>query len=89
MRGEGDVTDHKSEFQEVAQKELNQLPRYRVVRTEGPDHDPTFEVVVCIKNTEVARGKGKSKKSAEQLAAREALENLANFALELRTLLEE
>jgi len=83
-RGKGDVTDHKSVLQEILQKEFNQLPRYRAVRTGGPDHDPTFEVSVSIRNFLLGTGQGKNKKSSEQLAAQNALENIAMSLNEIK-----
>ncbi|HNT35339.1 MAG TPA: ribonuclease III [bacterium] len=84
-RGKGHVTDYKSILQEVVQKELNLLPKYRVVRTVGPDHDPTFEVTVSAKETILGMGQGKCKKEAEQLAAQNALENIPAALNEIRS----
>lgn len=67
--------DYKSRLQEAVQGRNREVPRYRVVEETGPDHDKTFGVVVAIGDTEI-RGTGKSKKLAEQDAAREALESL-------------
>lgn len=72
-----EIKDPKSYLQEYAQRDHFQIPRYRVVRTEGPDHDKRFEVEVTVRNGVVARGEGRSKKSAEQSAARQAIERLA------------
>lgn len=83
-RGKGHVTDHKSILQEAVQKELNLLPKYRVVRTVGPDHDPTFEVTVSTRDVVLGMGQGKSKKDAEQLAAQNALENIPAAFNEIR-----
>jgi len=47
-----------------------------VEREEGPDHDKTFYVTVSLAGQVMARGVGKSKKAAEQAAAREALMRL-------------
>ena len=55
----------------------NLHPAYQVVGESGPDHAKTFEVAVLLGETEVARASGSSKKGAEQLAARAALENLS------------
>ena len=48
-------------------------PRYKVVRTEGPPHSPMFHVSLAVEGKELARGKGRTKKEAEQRAARMAL----------------
>ncbi|HHV54043.1 MAG TPA: ribonuclease III [Firmicutes bacterium] len=63
----------KSELQEEVQQVLAEPPCYRVVGTSGPPHDPYFEVEVTIRGEPVARGSGRSKKEAEQAAARAAL----------------
>jgi ribonuclease-3 len=49
---------------------------YEVVHTEGPPHDRTFEVQATVSGEPVARGSGRSKKDAEQAAARAALDVL-------------
>ncbi len=65
--------DHKSELQEASQRLLNSIPKYKVIRTEGPDHDKVFQVEVRLKDEILGRGMGKSKKIAEQCAAKEAI----------------
>jgi ribonuclease III len=70
-----DSYDYKSRLQEWAQEEQGAMPYYRVVREEGPDHDKTFWILVKVFDVE-SEGKGKSKKTAEQDAARNALEKL-------------
>ncbi|HBH12123.1 MAG: Ribonuclease III [Clostridiales bacterium 38_11] len=66
--------DFKTRFQEVIQKDHpNSKIRYQVYREEGPDHDKTFYVRLFLDQNRVGNGEGKSKKSAEQEAAREAL----------------
>lgn len=68
--------DYKTRLQEEAQLKLKVGPRYRVVSESGPHHDKTFEVEVTVGEGITARATGKSKKEAEQLAAREALAQL-------------
>lgn len=68
--------NYKAQLQELTQARAQGIPQYSVVMVEGPAHDPTFEVTVSIGNQEVASGSGHSKKSAEQAAAREALNKL-------------
>lgn len=65
--------DYKSLLQEDAQSRLKASPRYRVVGEHGPDHEKIFEVEVLIGNDTYARSSGRSKKEAEQAAARETL----------------
>jgi ribonuclease-3 len=70
------IRDHKSELQEIAQRRLGQVPRYRVTDVAGPDHDRVFEVEVHVDNHVVGLGAGRSKKSAEQKAAEAAIRKL-------------
>lgn len=62
--------DYKSLLQELAQSECGTTPKYEVVRQSGPDHDKVFVVKVTINDIDYGMGKGKSKKEAEQKAAR-------------------
>lgn len=71
--------DAKSELQERAQAVGLRAPIYEVVLREGPAHDTTFEVVVRIGEVTVGRGKGRSKRTAEQEAARDGLERQAEW----------
>lgn len=64
--------DFKSQLQELVQSCPGQMPAYAVVREEGPDHDKTFWVSLKVMDVET-EGEGKSKKAAEQDAARRAL----------------
>jgi ribonuclease-3 len=68
--------DHKSRLQELTQREVGVIPRYRVARSEGPDHEKWFQIEVSVKGLTLARGAGPSKKSAEQEAAMKALQAL-------------
>jgi len=70
-------TNHKSTLQQIAQKKAGMTPRYRVVRATGPDHGKIFEICAVIGSRNFPTGKGRSKKEAEQAAARRALEILA------------
>jgi ribonuclease-3 len=64
--------DFKSQLQELVQIRSAPMPVYTVTREEGPDHDKTFWVLLRVKEVET-EGVGKSKKTAEQDAARKAL----------------
>jgi ribonuclease-3 len=70
------ILDNKTELQELCQERLKQLPEYKTVSETGPDHQKQFEVEVWIKGRLSGRGIGRSKKEAEQRAAKEALEKL-------------
>ena len=72
--------DWKTRLQELVQTRLRQSPRYRVVSEEGPDHSKTFEVEVTVGTELFARARGRSKKEAEQAAARETLTMLESEA---------
>ena len=65
--------DHKSTLQERLARR-GALVDYEVVAEHGPPHERTFEVVALVEGGEVGRGRGRSRKHAEQEAAREALE---------------
>ena len=67
--------DYKTRLQELAAQRLEQLPRYRL-RHEGPDHSKRFFATVVLGGTTYGSGDGRSKKAAEQAAAREAWERL-------------
>ncbi|MDD6276646.1 MAG: ribonuclease III [Clostridia bacterium] len=66
--------DYKTMLQEIVQKNPGELIEYVLVGETGPDHDKRFEVEVHLNSNVVGRGIGKSKKKAEQEAAKEALE---------------
>jgi ribonuclease III len=52
------------------------LPHYRTIRETGPDHEKMFEVEILIRGDRYGVGVGKSKKEAEQMAAKQALEKV-------------
>ncbi|MBE6862286.1 MAG: ribonuclease III [Ruminococcus sp.] len=66
--------DFKTILQEIVQKNPEEMVEYILVGEEGPDHNKRFVVEVCLNSNVIGRGKGRSKKEAEQLAAKEALE---------------
>jgi dsRNA-specific ribonuclease len=68
--------DFKSPLQELVQVRFKTIPDYKVIAESGPDHDKTFEVCLSIGNSLTTQGVGKSKKAAEQAAAKVALEKL-------------
>jgi ribonuclease III len=67
--------DYKTRLQELAARRFDQLPRYQV-RAEGPDHSKRFFASVRLNGETRGEGEGRSKKQAEQAAARAAWENL-------------
>ena len=68
--------DYKTVLQELVQREPNRTLVYRMAEESGPDHDKTFTFEVLLNGAVVGRGEGHSKKEAEQMAARAALERL-------------
>jgi ribonuclease-3 len=77
-RGEGD-RDYKTVLQELAAQDVGTMPQYRVLE-EGPDHAKEFTATVFIAGEAYGSGEGRSKKEAEQRAAREAYARLNSEA---------
>lgn len=72
--GSGELAeDAKSRLQHAAQMQFGKTPRYRVMGTEGPDHDKLFTVEVVIGEQPFGFGRGRSKRNAEREAAEAAL----------------
>ena len=67
-------SDAKTELQQLTQISDGATPTYKVISESGPDHAKTFEVEVRLNSNVIGHGKGRSKREAEQNAAREALE---------------
>ncbi len=72
--------DHKTLLQELASRRLGRAPAYSVTE-EGPDHAKVFHATVHINGVAYGQGTGRSKKQAEQAAAREAWEALTATAV--------
>ena len=72
--GETSFKDYKTILQEIVQQNPEERVTYVLVGQSGPDHDKRFEVEVRLNSNVIGRGVGRSKKGAEQLAAKEALE---------------
>jgi ribonuclease-3 len=68
--------DYKTQLQEITQARLRLVPTYLLEAEEGPDHDKTFFMRVAIGNRVLAHGSGKSKKEAQQEAARKAIDEI-------------
>lgn len=75
----GAALDYKTSLQELAAARFNALPRYEVSER-GPDHLKTFTARVLVDDAQVGTGQGKSKKQAEQRAAREGYHALQDGA---------
>lgn len=68
------LVDYKTTLQEIVQKNHQEVLSYQVRSESGPDHDKLFVIDVYINSNPIASGEGKSKKQAEQAAAKAALE---------------
>lgn len=74
----GAYKDNKSLLQEIAQSRYKATPVYKLIEESGPDHDKHFVMQVEINSTLYATGKGKSKQSAQENAAKNTLEVITN-----------
>jgi len=70
-------TDHKTALQELVQEKPSMTLSYHIVGESGPDHQKVFVVEVHLNGNVIGYGEGKSKKEAEQNAAKSALEELS------------
>ena len=68
--------DYKTELQELVQRRSNQTLHYEMIGATGPDHAKLFTCAVLLNGQTAGTGTGKSKKEAEQAAARAALQAL-------------
>ncbi|MCC8191524.1 MAG: ribonuclease III [Ruminococcus sp.] len=68
------ITDYKTVLQEIIQRNPEETVEYVLTDEKGPDHDKEFTVAVMLNSNVIGEGKGKSKKSAEQMAAKQALD---------------
>lgn len=66
--------DYKTALQEIIQRNPEETVAYFLTGESGPDHNKVFEVEVRLNSNVIGKGKGKSKKQAEQMAAKQALE---------------
>jgi ribonuclease-3 len=75
---QGDISNYKTQLQELLQARGQSLPFYHLLEAKGPEHEPQFTVEVHSGDTILGQGSGKSKKQAEARAARSALESFSN-----------
>ena len=66
--------DYKTILQEIIQQNPEEKLVYKLVGEKGPDHDKRFVVEVLLNSNVIGKGQGRSKKTAEQMASKEALE---------------
>jgi ribonuclease-3 len=76
MLSERDLTNYKGLLQERIQRDDTMLPAYVVISQEGPDHDRQFVIEARHRGRTIGHGSGRSKRTAEQAAARDALAGL-------------
>ena len=69
----GKNKDYKTLLQQIVQQERGEILEYVLIGESGPDHAKIFEVEARLNSNVIGRGKGKSKREAEQTAAKEAL----------------
>lgn len=77
-----DLSDPKTILQELTMQEWSTLPRYKIVDQKGMAHDPIFLAEVFIDEKSYGSGVGKSKKKAEQIAAKNALDKIEKASKE-------
>jgi len=70
------VSDHKTALQELIQRDGTPSPEYKIISEEGPDHAKMFTAEVFSKGSSLGVGNGRTKKEAEQMAAKAAIEQL-------------
>ena len=75
LEGKG-FRDYKTELQELIQRDSEQEIKYSIIKESGPDHAKQFVAQVSHNQKVIGEGIGKSKKDAEQQAARQALEKI-------------
>lgn len=71
-----ELTDYKTALQEIVQGAGEAAPQYKIIDEFGPDHAKTFVARVEIKGAPAGEGSGRTKKEAEQSAARDAMEKM-------------
>ena len=76
LKSEVTEIDPKTKLQEYSLKKFKKLPKYKVFKESGPRHNPTFKVEVQIPNSKKYSAIGKSKKDAQQNAAKKLLNNI-------------
>lgn len=69
--------DYKSQLQELIQQDKNKMVEYKIVEEKGPSHHKEFIAHVSIKNDVVGTGIGRTKKEAEQRAAKHAIDEMS------------
>jgi ribonuclease III len=76
IAGDAVKENYKAQLQQYTQARAQGTPVYSVLKVDGPPHDPVFQVAVLINERVIGQGSGRSKKIAEQDAARDAMARL-------------
>lgn len=75
---DGGGNDYKTELQQMTNVAFSKTPEYRLISSEGPAHDKTFRIGVMVNGDCLGEGEAKTKKEAEQIAARQAIAKIAS-----------
>lgn len=78
----GDNNDYKTKLQHLVQSHYQDEPKYVVKDENGPPHDKTFIVEAYVQEKPYGKGKGKTKKEAQQAAAKDALKKIDKKGLD-------
>ncbi|MDR2676560.1 MAG: ribonuclease III [Endomicrobium sp.] len=75
------LVDYKSKLQEIVQSSsiYRGIPDYKILREIGPAHNKEFDIAVYVNGNFFGKGRGSSKKEAQQFAAKQAIENIDRF----------
>ncbi len=73
------VFDYKTKLQEIVQRDSESAVSYTLIAEDGPDHHKIFKMAALINDKTVGHGEGRSKKEAEQIAAKRALEAMGEL----------
>ena len=76
VAGQPGHRDYKTVLQELVQRESGQVLQYRLTGEQGPDHDKRFFIQVALNGAPLGEGSGRTKKEAEQMAAKAAIQVL-------------
>ena len=77
IRVEHPMGDYKTELQEIIQRKPGQTLQYEIISESGPDHAKEFTVSVLLNGKAIGVGVGRTKKEAEQLSAKSAIEEIS------------
>ena len=75
------ISDFKTYLQEAVQADYSMLIKYKLMKSDGPDHNKVFYSVAMLNGRKIGKGKGSSKKESEQDAAKNSLISLYNLDL--------